>query len=108
MTTKRVSKKSSTALSRLEKMMGAPLSLGGALSALRQSEGESLAVFSERLGVSRSHLSDIEHDRRAVSPERAAKFAKALGHSEAQFVRLSLQDQVRGAGLKLRVDVSAA
>jgi hypothetical protein len=31
-----------------------------------------------------------------------------LGQNEAQFVRLALQDQVRGAGLKLRVEVHAA
>ncbi len=92
----------------LENAMGGPLSLGGALSAIREAENESLAVFAERLGVSRSHLSDIEHGRRAVSPERAARFAKALGHSQAQFVRLALQDQVRSAGLKMRVDVHAA
>jgi transcriptional regulator with XRE-family HTH domain len=91
----------------LEKLIG-PLTLGGALSALRESDGESLATFASRLRVSRTHLSDIEHGRRAVSPERAARFAKALGHSEAQFVRLALQDQVREAGLKLRVDVHTA
>ncbi len=88
--------------------MGGPLTLGGALSAIRESEGESLAQFSERLGVSRSHLSDIEHGRRSVSLERAARFAEALGQHQAQFVRLALQDQVREAGLKLRVDVHAA
>ncbi len=92
----------------LENAMGGPLTLGGALSAIREAESESLAVFADRLGVSRSHLSDIEHGRRAVSPERAARFAKALGHSQAQFVRLALQDQVRSAGLKMRVDVHAA
>jgi transcriptional regulator with XRE-family HTH domain len=92
----------------LEKIMGGPLTLGGALSAIREADSESLAVFAERLGISRSHLSDIEHGRRAVSPERAARFAKALGHSQAQFVRLALQDQVRSAGLKMRVDVHAA
>jgi transcriptional regulator with XRE-family HTH domain len=92
----------------LEKLMGGPLTLGGALSAIRESEGDSLAEFAQRIGVSRSHLSDIEHGRRSVSLERAAKFAAALGQHQAQFVRLALQDQVRDAGLKLRVDVHAA
>jgi transcriptional regulator with XRE-family HTH domain len=92
----------------LEKLIGGPLSLGSALSAIRETEELSLALFAERLGVSRSHLSDIEHGRRAVSPERAARFAAALGHSQAQFVRLALPDQVRSAGLKFRVDVHAA
>jgi transcriptional regulator with XRE-family HTH domain len=88
--------------------MGGPLTLGGALSAIRETETESLATFAERLGVSRSLLSDIEHGRRAVSPERAARFAVALGQSQMQFVRLALRDQIRNAGLKLRVDVHAA
>lgn len=88
--------------------MGGPLTLGRALSAIRKSEGESLAEFAHRLGISRSHLSDLEHGRRSLSLQRAASFARALGHHEAQFVRLALQDQIRDAGLKLRVDVNAA
>jgi antitoxin HigA-1 len=92
----------------LEQLIGGPLTLGGALSALHESEEESLAVFAERLSISRTHLSDIEHGRRSVSPERASRFAKALKQNEAQFVRLALQDQIRSAGLRLRVDVHAA
>jgi transcriptional regulator with XRE-family HTH domain len=92
----------------LEKLMGGPLTLGRALSAIRESEGESLAQFAQRLGISRSHLSDIEHGRRSPSLQRASEFARALGQHEAQFVRLALQDQVREAGLKLRVEVNAA
>jgi len=88
--------------------MGGPLTLGRALSAIRESDGQSLAQFAERLGVSRTNLSDIEHGRRSVSLQRASEFAIALGHHQAQFVRLALQDQVRDAGLKLRVDVRAA
>ena len=78
------------------------------MAALRESEGESLGQFAEKLGISRIHLSDIEHGRRSISLERAAQFAGALGQNQAQFVRLALQDQVRDAGLKLRVDVHAA
>lgn len=92
----------------LEKLLGGPLTLGGALSAIRECEGESLAQFSQRLNISRTHLSDIEHGRRSVSLHKASEFAAALGHHQAQFVRLALQDQVRDAGLKLRVDVRAA
>jgi transcriptional regulator with XRE-family HTH domain len=67
-----------------------------------------LAEFAGRLGVSRQNLCDVEHGRRSVSPARAAEWARALGHSEAQFVRLALQDQISQAGLKLRVSVDAA
>lgn len=107
MTTRRSGRARSDA-AYLENLMGGPLSLGSALSAIRESEGESLAEFAQRLGISRTHLSDIEHGRRSVSLQRAAKFAVALGHNQTQFVRLALQDQVREAGLKLRVDVHAA
>jgi plasmid maintenance system antidote protein VapI len=68
----------------------------------------SRAQFARQLGVSQSHLTDIEEQRKAVSPERAAKFAKVLGYSAEQFVKLALQAEIDRAGLKLRVDVRAA
>lgn len=109
MTTKRArSRRQMSEISYLEKLMGGPLTLGRALSAIRESESESLAQFAQRLGISRSHLSDLEHGRRSLSLQRASEFARALGQNEAQFVRLALQDQVRDAGLKLRVEVNAA
>jgi antitoxin HigA-1 len=92
----------------LQALMGGPLTLGAALSGLREADERSLAEFAKVLGISRAHLCDIEQGRRAVSPERAARFAHALGQSEAQFVRLALQDQIRGAGLRLTVEVKAA
>ncbi|HJX53933.1 MAG TPA: helix-turn-helix transcriptional regulator [Polyangia bacterium] len=92
----------------LESLMGGPLTLGAALSGLREADERSLAEFARLLRISRSHLCDIEQGRRAVSPERAARFAQALNQSEAQFVRLALQDQIRSAGLKLTVEVKAA
>jgi hypothetical protein len=76
MTTKRKGRVQDDAADYLEKLMGGPLTLGGALAAIRESDGKSLSEFSEQ--------------------------------SQAQFVRLALQDQVRDAGLKLRVDVHAA
>jgi len=87
---------------------GGPLTLGGALSALRKCDEQSLAEYARILGISRTHLCDIERGRRSVSLEKAANFARALGQSEAQFVRLALQDQVRSAHLKLQVEVRAA
>jgi plasmid maintenance system antidote protein VapI len=53
-------------------------------------------------------LCDIEKGRKVVSPERAARFAKILGRSAEQFVRLSLQELVDEAGLKMKVNVDAA
>jgi transcriptional regulator with XRE-family HTH domain len=72
--------------------------------------GEELSQveFAGQLGISKSHLCDIEKGRKLVSPERAAIFAKILQYSSEQFVRLALQDQVEKAGLKFKVKIEAA
>ena len=101
-------RKKSDAMKFLEETAGRPLTLGGLLESIRLGDEESLAQFAKKLGLSASHLCDIEKGRKVVSPERAARFAKVLGRSREQFVRLSLQEQVDLAGLKMRVNVDAA
>jgi transcriptional regulator with XRE-family HTH domain len=91
----------------LEKLVG-PLTLAGALEATRQGEGWTQAEMAEKLGISKMHLCDIEKGRRRVSPERAAHFARVLGYSEEQYVRLALQALVDDAGLRFHVELSAA
>lgn len=85
-----------------------PLTLGRFVRAIRLGEEETLEVFAKRLGVSKAHLSDVEHDRRVVSAERAAAWARTLGYHVGQFVQLALQAELDAAGIKLKVDVSAA
>ncbi len=92
----------------LEEIAGRPLTLGGLLESIRLGEEKSQAAFARNLRVSPSHLCDIEKGRKVVSPERAARFAGILGRSPEQFVRLSLQERVDEAGLKMKVDVAAA
>jgi hypothetical protein len=46
--------------------------------------------------------------QKSRQPERAARFAKVLGRSQQQFVRLALQELVNAASLKMKVDVAAA
>lgn len=65
-------------------------------------------MFAARLGIARGNLCDIEKGRRKVSLDRAAAWAKLLGYADWQFVALALQDEVRTAGLKLKVSVRAA
>jgi transcriptional regulator with XRE-family HTH domain len=101
-------KKKSAASRFLESVAGKALTFGGLLIAIREGEEMSQIEFAKLLGVSRSHLCDIEKGRKSVTPERAAKFARILGYGEAQFVRLSLQALVEAAGLNLQVDVKAA
>jgi transcriptional regulator with XRE-family HTH domain len=106
MTTKRARR--SDAREFLERIRGKPLSLGALLAAIREGEGWSQTRMGEFLGVSRAHVCDIEKGRRLVTPDRAVRWAKALGYGETQFVRLALQDQLRAAGVKMKVDVHAA
>jgi len=92
----------------IEKILGGPLSLGMALEAIRRGEEMSQGTFAKKLGISQQKLCDIEKERRHVSPEKAAQFAKKLGHPITVFVKLALQDQVNSSGLKLEVSVEAA
>jgi transcriptional regulator with XRE-family HTH domain len=101
-------KERSETMKYLESIAGRPLTLGWLLESIRLGEEMSQAVFARRLGVSASHLCDIEKGRKVVSPERAARFAKVLGRSEQQFVRLALQEMIDEAGLRMKVDVAAA
>ncbi|MDP2602325.1 MAG: helix-turn-helix transcriptional regulator [Deltaproteobacteria bacterium] len=100
-------KKNSEATKFLEKLVG-ELTFGGLIEAMRQSEEMSQVDFAKKLGISKQHLCDIEKRRKFVSSERAAKFAKIVGHSEKSFVALALQDIVNQGGLKLKVSVEAA
>ena len=79
-----------------------------ALMSIRLGEELSQAEFSRQLSISRSHLCDIEKGRKSVSPARAVKWARMLGYSEEQFVRLALQDLVEQAGLDMTVHIEAA
>ena len=100
--------KKSPTLKFLEATAGRPLTLRGLLESIRLGEALSQAAFAKKLGVSSSHLCDIEKGRKVVGPERAARFAAILGRSPEQLVRLSLQELVDGAHLNMKVNVGAA
>jgi transcriptional regulator with XRE-family HTH domain len=92
----------------LERIAGRSLTLGGLLESIRLGEEMSQSAFARKLGVSPSHLCDIEKGRKVVGAERAARFAKILDRSPEQFVRLSLQELIDEAGLKMRVNIDPA
>lgn len=102
-----ITKRKSKANGFLEEITDGPLTLGEALMSIRLGEGLSQVAFAAQLGISRSFLCDTEKGRKSVSPARAAKWAKILGYSDKQFVRLALQDMVEQAGLKMTVRVNA-
>ena len=101
-------KKKNNSMKFLDKAIGSPISFGSTLEAIRLSDEISQIIFAKKLGISQAHLSQIEKGAKSVSPERAKKFAKILGYSEVTFVELALQDQLRKAGIKMRIHVEAA
>jgi len=98
----------SEALSFFEKLNRGPLTFGQMIESLRLCDEVSQADLARKMKISRAHLCDIEKGRRTVSAERAAQFARVLGYSVNQFVATALEDQLRKAGLKLRVHLHAA
>ena len=89
----------------LESLAGTPFTLGSLLLAIREGEGSAQVEFAKKLGISRQNLCHIEHERRAVSPKMAARFAKILGYSEKQFIKLSLQNTLNKDCLGFFVDI---
>lgn len=92
----------------LESLNDGPLTFGQVLEAIRMADEQSLSQFSGRLGISRQHLHQLESGTKRASPERAVRFAKALGYSELYFVQLALQDLVDEAGVAAKVEVKVA
>lgn len=101
-------KKKSAAMKFLESLTGGALTFGELLESTRRCKGMSQVDLARKMGVSRSRLCDIEKGRRPVMPEMAVRFAKVLGYSVNQFVSLALEDQIRGLGLNMRVELRAA
>lgn len=95
-------------LKKLAALSGKSLTLGNLLWSIRQGEEFSQVEFAKTLGVSKQYLCDLEHGRRFASPKAAADYARKLGYSEEQFVRLCLQDMLDRDGILLNVDVKAA
>lgn len=111
MTTKapvRKKKRKSATMKFLDRLIGEPMSFSGLLETTRLCEDLSMVAFAKKLGISVSHLNDIEKGRKFVSAERAAHFAKVLGYSEKQYIRLALQDQLTRSKLHYVVMVEAA
>ena len=97
--------KKSKTMTFLDALVGEPMTLGGLLVSIRKCDEIPQAALAKRLGISKSHLCDIEKGRKVVSLERAARFAHELGYSEEQFVRLALQQMVEVAGLPFWVQL---
>lgn len=95
----------SKALRTLEIANKGQVVLGKLIESIRLGEKKTQPEFAKLLGISKSNLNDIEKGRKIVSPERAARFAHALGYSEQRFVTLALQGIVDQAGLGFKVEL---
>jgi transcriptional regulator with XRE-family HTH domain len=87
----------------MEKLTGGPLTFGRMIRSIRLSEDMTQAECAKLLGVTKQHLSDVERDVRSVSPERAARWAEALGHAPEQFIAQAVEDVLTRAGMLYRV-----
>ncbi len=105
---RKAKEKKSEAMKRLEKISAGPLTLGRAIESIRKGEDLSQDECAKKLGVSKSHLCDVEKGRKTVSPERAAKWARTLGYPESVLVRLAIQSELDAAGLRYKVEIEAA
>ena len=90
----------------LERKYG-PMSLGRYIKGHRDSENLSQADLASKLKISRANLCDIEKERKLVSPERAARFAKVLKIPETLFIKLALNDILRESKLKYSVELKS-
>lgn len=85
-------KKTKSTIKKLEKISGVKLTLGTYLLSIRKGEDQTQLELADVLNITKQYLSDIENGRRIVSPKTAAEYARKLGYSEKQFIRLALQD----------------
>lgn len=101
-------KKSDKSMALLESISHKKLTIGNFLWAIREGEELTQVELAAKLKISRQYLCDIERGRRSISPKMAANFAKVLGYSTKQFVRLALQDVLDRQGLRFRVELQEA
>mgnify|MGYP005992175119 CR=1 FL=1 len=93
-------------MSFLNDITGGSLTLGEAIKAIRLCEEISQGEFAKTLNVTQSYLSDLEKNRKEVSPRKAVELADLLGQSKKQFIRLAVQDGLSRQGLHYKVDIS--
>ncbi len=98
---------STKAIKKLSVMRG-ELTLGKAIRSIRLCDKIKQGDFAVLLNVTQSYLSDLENDRKEVSPQKAAAFANLLGYSEKQFIRLALQDSLRRKGFFYEINLRDA
>lgn len=95
-----------TTLANIEQITKTKLTLGKLIWSIRKADDMRQVTFAEKLKITKQHLCDIEHDRKAISPKLAAQYAEILGYSREQFIRLALQDMLNRDGLNVQIEVT--
>ena len=90
----------------MEEIMGERFSFAMLFRSIRTRDDLTQRELADKLGVTVSHVSDIENGRKFVSVERASEFAHKLKDSEKFFVSIALQDQVNQADLDYKVEIA--
>ena len=103
-----ISRKTKATLEFLDSLRDEPLTFGEYLRSIRICDEISQAELARRMNMSKSHLCDIENNRRTVSFEKAAEFARVLGYSEQQFVEMVIETQLRNANMPFVVELKKA
>jgi transcriptional regulator with XRE-family HTH domain len=101
-------RKKNNSIKKLDKIRSKPLVFSELLHSIRTTEEMSQVDLAEACGTSKAKICDFEKGRRLPTLELGAKFAKALGHSEALFVAKLIEEQIREANLDLKVSIEAA
>jgi DNA-binding XRE family transcriptional regulator len=92
----------------LERLNGGPLTFGQLVEPIRKCDEISQAELARQLGISKQNLCDLEKGRKTASIERAVKFAQVLNYPVPMFIGTLLEEQVRKAGLKIKIKMEAA
>ncbi len=90
----------------MEEVMGEGFSFAMLLRSIRTRDDLTQRELADKLGVTVSHVSDIENGRKFVSVERASDFAHKLKDSEKFFVAIALRDQLNQADLDYKVNIA--
>ena len=88
----------------LEKRYG-KLNVSELLRSWRLCEGLSQRQFAHRLGISAQNLCDIEKGRKGISIDKAHEIATIIGYSAPVLIKMVIDEQIKEAGLKYRVEL---
>jgi len=82
-----------------------PRTLGRLLRGYRSSLKLSHAELAKRLGISQARLSDLEGDRKAISPGAAKRLAERAGWPEKDVIQAAMQTKFALSGIPYKVTI---